>query len=390
MMGAGQPRAQEPNGTDSGKEVRPRVSYFAEDVGPSDVSEAGRLARLYATPSLHRLVPSLLAVPMARARGRLDWWFSKSSRERATAWARAAIGPDSEPRTVRRLARRALASYRATNELQWRPWLLEGVRVENADRLQEASDEGNGLIVVHPILGGRFGHLALLLSLVRLRGDLVLAATPGDRRARGFRGSDGLSKLAFFSRLQDAGVRHLPPGGSFDALGSELRRGGWVVGNADATGSTRGALLGQQVSVGSGPMALSEATGAPIVLCWAERRLGRITIRVGEPIRPSRHRRREQLTAAMLSALEAAVGERLPEWYPQAFPSLEFQRRARIKQLRKSAKADRKRRRDRARTAARGGPTPDEGAPSKKERRAAERRARKAKARARKKKRDGS
>jgi lauroyl/myristoyl acyltransferase len=320
-------------------------SYFAEQVDRRDVADVGVLTRAYATPTFHRFLPAAVALPIARFRGYVNWRFSRSHRRRATDWAKSIIGPDSEPRHIRRLARPALGAFRTSEELQWRPWLLKRANIRNYERLEQVTAQGNGAVIVTTHMGGYAALTALLLTLRRQGREVFMPRATGPRYGHQFRGYSGLMKLEFFSQLESAGVQSPARGGSFDEVADLLREGALVMIHSDVIGSMSVTLLGQPARIVSGPAELSKASGVPIVPCVVRQRLWRFTVEVNEPIDPRSFPDPTALSGAMIAALEPELKERIHTWYPHPFPSSEWQRKARIKRISKlAAKRDKEQR----------------------------------------------
>jgi lauroyl/myristoyl acyltransferase len=322
---------------DDSETAGPTSSYFAEPVDRRDVEGVGILSRLYATPGFHRFLPAAVALPIARFRGYVNWRFSRSHRRRAVDWAKSVIGPDAEPRHIRRLARPALGAFRTSEELQWRPWLLKRAGVRNPERLGEATPPGMGAVIVTTHMGGYAALTALLLALRRQGREVVFPRATGPRHAHQFRGYSGLVKLEFFSQLDAANIWSPGRGGSFEEVADQLREGALVMIHSDVIGSMSVTLLGQPARIVSGPAELAKATGAPIVPCVVRRRLWRFTVEVNEPIDPRSFPEPAALSSAMVAALEPELRERIHTWYPHPFPSREWQRKARIKRISKLA-----------------------------------------------------
>jgi lauroyl/myristoyl acyltransferase len=269
---------------------------------------AGLAARIYSSPTFHRLLPAPIAVRLAELRGTLE--FRLLSFRRDDAIARAALLLDAEtPDTpeVRRLARGLLQENAVQSELSWRPWLVPKARVEGLEHIERALAEGR------PIVVGTL-HLGSLLCLVQVLGYhghrfyVSGGHRPGTPPWPGYLGR---WVAAMNRNVERAGGRWVYRGGSYSVLRALLERGSICMVGQDILGDLPVPILGRRTRLVRGPLNLARETGAVYLPAFGSRRGSRHTVRFLDPIDTSLDDAAfgERLGAAIDGALEP----RLPE-----------------------------------------------------------------------------
>ncbi len=222
----------------------------------------GLISRLYGCPALHRLMPTPLALGLARARGALEWLLLGSHRDRALGIASATLGRPEDSPEVRRLGRRYLEEKAMQSEFSWRPWVARKMKIEGSENLREAEAEGRGVLLA----GMHFGPL-LSFHLAAAEMGFKLYLSGGHRPEEGaIPGHTGRWTKTQNLWQEASGNRWVHKGNSYIVLREVLRNGGicWLA--WDTLGrNMRTTYLGRSVRVQPGIARLHLETGAPIL-----------------------------------------------------------------------------------------------------------------------------
>lgn len=274
----------------------------------------------------HRFEAALVRASMAWARSR-PWPACHAIGERLGALAHvlrirravaAAQLAAALPGTGRAERHAILAAHyrelgRVWTEYAWMPELVRmpddtafgTVRgVEHLERLR-----GRGVI----LLTGHFGPFELLGARLGRLNPVDFVVKPQ---------SNPLVEAMLRRTREACGVGTIPLGASVRGALRALRAGRWVAMLADQDARRHGVFVpffGRPASTPVGPARLSIATGAPIVMGFAERRPdGRLDLEVLPPMRARDPRAPDaalELTARHTAALEARVRERPEMWF---------------------------------------------------------------------------
>jgi Bacterial lipid A biosynthesis acyltransferase len=259
--------------------------------------------RLYAVEGLHRLLPAAPAVALASLVGLVDR-FRPARYTEALDRARTLVGDDGPGD----LARRHLREHRMADELFWRPWL--DMRLAGAEHL------GRGQIIA----GLHLGPMALLQQALARRVPALhvsrwrAAAEEGPQTGR-----RALYTPRKVARLEAAGVRVVPRGGSYDQLREALERGESVWMAADTAGRERGretALLGRPMRLATGIAALACETGACVVPAYALRVRHRAVVVLEPPLDPAGFEGPEALHGHLAAWADATLRRHLGQAMP--------------------------------------------------------------------------
>jgi lauroyl/myristoyl acyltransferase len=241
---------------------------------------AGLVARLYSTPSLHRLLPAPVAVRLAEFRGTLEFRLLPGRRDDATERAALLLQRDSGPE-VRRLARGLLRENAVQSELSWRPWLVRRARVEGLEHVDRAAAEGRPVVVATL-------HVGSLLCLIQVLGRhgyhrfyVSGGRPPWEPFSHGYVGRWAAAMNRF---VEEAGGRWIYRGGSYPVLRALLERGSICVLAQDIRGELTVPVLGRCTTLTRGPLSLARETGAVYLPAYGTRRGSRQTVRLLEPI----------------------------------------------------------------------------------------------------------
>lgn len=285
-----------------------------------DRGRGRRLARLYTSKHLHRLMPAPIALTLAPVVGNPDRTQCKEHElRRAERLMTDLLQHTPRAGEARALARRNVAEISRLRELYWRPWLLKRSRLIGQEHWEAAHAGGRGCVVV-------FSHLGLayvLPRILRQHGlDVYFVGTPKywEPQPPGYFGllmhhlRSEYATAAGAGRLISSTAR---PG----LLIELLERGESVVIAFDVPGSAATPFLGRSVPLSGGPATLAFQTGAPVVPVFPERHGTRIDLRIFEPLDPADFGKLSSLRAAIAGVFEQLVLAK-PEivdfaWYPQ-------------------------------------------------------------------------
>ena len=219
------------------------------------------IGRLYATETLHRLVPDRTALRIAWGIGRLRWYWP-SERRKAIARVSLTVKGTRREGEERELARRELSIRMLRRELAWRRPLLRRAPIEGVERLEAALASGRPVLITGAHIGA--GGARVLMehgfSWYAAVGSWLDPDAPVERR-----GYKGYWMRARRRWGEEAGVRYVIMGGSFDLLRALLERGETCLAFCDTPGRMRTHMAGKVAHLASGPAMLAHQTGALVV-----------------------------------------------------------------------------------------------------------------------------
>lgn len=275
--------------------------------GPRPVPWGGAVARLRASTSARRLVPTGVALLgtdlLCRAALRL------SGRRMRAATARVATIVAGTPAAVDlpNMTRGYVAAQARAWELSWRPWELPRIPIRGQERLAAARATGRGIIVSHTHLGPLTGWVPLVRMLHPMlfpQGDwLVEEPKPGYR---------GYQVEQTRKVLRAAGAQMMHNVGSAPRVHRVLRGGGAVLISMDVPGERRTEFLGKPVDLDDGTARLAARSDA-LVLPAALMPVGRRwEIEIHEALDPRSFAEPDELHLA-LSRVHEQLIMRAPE-----------------------------------------------------------------------------
>jgi lauroyl/myristoyl acyltransferase len=242
--------------------------------------DAGWLARLFASPWWRRPIPAPVALGAARLIGLLRWMLLARERRRASIWAMRMLNSPRPTRATRRLARRGMVEHAVKVELMWRPWTVARMEIKGIEHLRAARRGGRGVILASAHLGS---WVPLLQVLGRREGRIWVARFRAVQAGDVLPGWVGLALVARQQWLDEARVRFVGRGGSYDILRKLLERGDVCFLMFDFPGRTETKFLGRRVRLASGTATLATTLGAPVVPVFPIRRGHR---QIGEMLPP--------------------------------------------------------------------------------------------------------
>jgi len=271
------------------------------------IRDAKLLARLYADPRLHRLVPDSLAVEVAgRVGPAMRQRRNPNERRDAETFMRQLLQHTPRAAEAPELARRWLAQKSRTGEVFWRPWLMDRARIEGAEHWEAARAEGKGVVLV-------FGHIVgawLMPGILGTKGYPVYIVIGPHYYAPMPRGYEGLAlmhrRVAYGENVLP--MDHIvlatsPPQRFLDILAA-----GEVVAVAfDAPGRAATPFLGRTVGFGGAPARLAFETGAKVLPAVPELEGTQLTMRFYPPIDPVQFEDHTALRAAIAATFEPIV-----------------------------------------------------------------------------------
>ena len=239
---------------------RPDHSASGTTCAPRPVPWGGVVARLRASTSARRLVPTGIALIGTDILYRTLVRMSPRRSAAAVDSMSAVVGGTSRGADVARLAPRHVAALARGWELTWRPWELARIPIRGRERLDAARATGRGVIVSHAHLGPLAGRVPLmrLVSPVLLpHGDWLLEEPKP--------GYNGYQVEQTRKLYQGAGAELVHHIGSAPRMYRTLRGGGAVLLSMDVPGSRRTDFLGKPVDLDDGTAQLAARTGALVV-----------------------------------------------------------------------------------------------------------------------------
>ncbi|MEX0620531.1 MAG: hypothetical protein WD181_03030 [Solirubrobacterales bacterium] len=241
----------------------------------------GLVSRLYGLPALHRLLPALLAVRLAKLRGSLEWRLIRSRRDQARQIAVALTGEPEGSEAVARFGRKYRQEKAMQSELSLRPWMARKMPVEGAAGLRKAIASGRGVLLA----GMHFGPMLSLHHALAHHGFKVYLSgghPPEEWMPDGFSGRWVKMQNIW---IEELGHRWVHLGGSYPVLRAVLEDGGvcWLA--WDTKGSDlETTYLGRTVRVPPGLARLHLETGAPILPAVSFREGSKMRGFVGPPL----------------------------------------------------------------------------------------------------------
>jgi len=250
------------------------------------VGDAPWWESLYCRELPHRLLPRALAMPLARLAGRIAM-HREGPRDQALARAWS-ITRSTDVQVLRSWARANLREYRMQDEMFWRPWLDAKMRIEGAERLDEARALGRGVILAGLHFGpmASFQH-ALTLRLAADGARLYIARWDKIEPGKVTTGSRARYLPAKVARLERDGARFVGRGGAYAIFRELLARGEtcWLA--IDTAATKRGRVerfVNREVRFATGLVSLALETGATIIPAHAIRDGNSPGARLLEPI----------------------------------------------------------------------------------------------------------
>lgn len=275
--------------------------------GPRPVPWGGVVARLRASTSARRLVPTELALIGTEVCYRSMARLSRRRGKAAEAAMAAVLGGTAREAEAPGLATRHVAAIARGWELTWRPWELDRIPVVGRERLDAARANGRGLIVSHAHLGPLAGWVPLARTLRPMlfpQGDWLL-----DEPRRGYNGY----QVEHWRKLyQAAGAELMHHVGSAPRAYRMLRRGGSVLITMDVPGDRRTQLLGKPVDLDDGTARLAVKSDALVLPAGLMPRGRRWEIEIHPALDPRDFAGPDELHAA-LSRVHEELIMRAPE-----------------------------------------------------------------------------
>jgi len=271
--------------------------------------------RLRTTPWLLRMVPLVIAVARAEARGRALWAEDRECRERALAAVEAIVAGTPLAGELETLARQHLVEREVYEATFWRPWIMPVIDTASEERLRRVLAPNSGVIMSSCHLGSMFLTMALVAALGRAPYSVAapwLFASAGaghwdrrlDRWWKGIRARD---------------ERLVVSVGSFPVLQTLLEQGEVAHILFDMPGGSELCFLGKPVMLATGTARLAMQAGVPIVPVRSRRDRHHMHAEVAEPLYPAQFGSVEELQQTL-----AAVHER---WILESPASFEDPRR---------------------------------------------------------------
>jgi len=296
--------------TDDAGAVQTLEPAQAQDLPRAEVESLP--LRLYTNPGLNRLVPTSVAVRIARRVGRKRWEV-RPRRDDALTWTRLMAPGDASADELEDLARAALEEQAVKQALFWRPWTATGASVQGIESLLEAVSSGRGAVISYPHLSE---HTLLMLAIASKGLRLFLPRKRSPKADRITPDYQGLRRRELLQRMERAGSRWVGRGDAFELLRTLVESGNVVMIAVDVKGGRPSTYLGHQMSLARGPAELGFATQAPVFPAYAHRSGTRLRFVIEEPIKPSDFESADMLHHQLVGRAETVVRERLPELYP--------------------------------------------------------------------------
>lgn len=270
-------------------------------------------AKLYVSPWVQRLVPTLLAVPLALVAGRLRWRTSRRMRKKTLRWARLVLGAPDDAPDVRGLARRACSERTVADVLIWRPWALRRTPFYGFDRVLALRGSGRGAILspAHTITLSGFSVACAAAGVA------PYTARAADSLGQRLHGYPGLWKAARVRNGEAAGIRYIERPGTYEVFRALLARGEVCTLVFDAPGSRPTRWGGGIAELSLGPATLAFETGVPVVPVVARRERWRFVCRALEPLEPTDFAN----PVALHDHLAEVLATELLPYLPQTFPT---------------------------------------------------------------------
>lgn len=295
---------------------------FEETLGPvpqdDHVRDVRLPVRLYATPAVHRLVPTRLALALASRVSSPEARHGRAFElQRAEHLMQDLLLHTHRSDEWRELARRNVAEVARLRELFWRPWLLKHARIEGIEHWHAAHEGGRGCLVVVGHLGGLFG-LAATLANHGLHMYSVQSSHYWEPMPPGF---DGLWILRLRGYAEWMGPGSAIPDTTRPERLTELLEANRTLLIAfDVPGSAATPFLGRSVALTGVPATLAHRTGVKVLPILPEREGTRVVVRMQEPIDPTEFRDVRTLRGAIAAVFAKLILEKPWNvdyaWYP--------------------------------------------------------------------------
>ncbi len=267
------------------------------------------------------IVPVRLSYAVASLLGDAAYFFWRSKGQIAMESMQRVLGPDSQLRAARVLARQAFRHYaKSLVDFLRFPKLtvheLEALIAQSFgwENLESALQAGKGVILVAP----HFGSWDFAGAILGLRGYLLHAVADVFKSER----ANGLVQRSRLAR----GIDIIPFGGALKKLYQALRHGeivGLVVDRPIAGSGVAVRFFGEEAYLPAGPAALALKTGASIILGYCVRHpqddqkfLGGFFPPLKFAPTGQRERDIQALTQKIAETLEAIIRLYPDQWYP--------------------------------------------------------------------------
>lgn len=282
------------------------------------VADVGLGTRLYATPLVHRLVPTKLALWLVSRFGSPEARNGRAvERQQAEHLMQDLLEYTPRAGEARKLARRNVAEVARLRELFWRPWLIKHSRVVGREHWDAAHADERGCLVVVGHLGGLFGlHAALKHHGFPMYS--VATAEYWEPMPPGFEGLWTL-RLRDYAEAQGPGTA-IPNNEPAERFLEVLERGDTLLIAFDLPGSAATPFLGRSVALTGVPATLAFRTGVRVLPILPLREGSHVVVRMYEPLDATHYRDAAALRAAIAQVFEQLIVEH-PEnvdytWYP--------------------------------------------------------------------------
>lgn len=261
-------------------------------------------AKLFVSPTAHRLMPDRVVVALTVLFARLQWRLDGRRREAALRNASKLLADTPRSEEVEQHARQLLIETALREVLIWRPWMLRNARVIHPERLDDALAKGNGAIVMTAHLGANsMGQTSTLLG----RDYRVSLFTGHWLSIDNYLGFGGHRALTLKRRAEEHGARWVTSPGAFATFESLLRQNEIASIPFDVSGGHETTFVGKPAWLRTGIAGLGLATGAQIVPAFAGRHRHRLYLRFAEPIDPAAFDGLDELMAHLANV----VGEEI-------------------------------------------------------------------------------
>jgi lauroyl/myristoyl acyltransferase len=271
--------------------------------------------RLYASPRVHRLIPTPLALALAASVGpAVRQLRNPAERDDAEKFMRDLLLHTPRASEAEALAKEWLKEKSRLRELFWRPWVLKRSRILGAEYWDAAHQDGRGCLIV---LGHIGGHWAIGKVMERhgLRGHAVSSPhywnrmQPGQAQRQGY---DALAtRFLFHEYGQKVSASRLLPADADPRRLLELLQSGESLAIAfDVAGFAATPFLGRTLSLAGGPATLAFKAKTHVLPVVPERHGSRIDVRFLPPLDAAEYRDPMSLRAAIAQTFEPIVVSR--------------------------------------------------------------------------------
>ncbi|HKH78445.1 MAG TPA: hypothetical protein VN772_05490 [Solirubrobacteraceae bacterium] len=260
--------------------------------------------RVRTSARLRGLLPTRLAVALARARGRSLWRRNPLAREQALRTMDAIVGGTARAAEAAVLAREHVIEHEVHRVLFWQPWKPARMDAASAAHVRQAIGSGRGVLLSSSHLGPIFLHLSAITSLKR--GYIVSAPWFFEQPTPDFWGR----RLAhWWARLTQRNERLVCSTGAYPVLAELLRQGELVVVYFDMPGGRRTQFLGKPVMLASGSARLAMETDSLLLPVRARLKGHRAWTDAAAPLDPRDFDSHEDLHDALAAAQERFILE---------------------------------------------------------------------------------